>query len=142
ADIDLTGKVSDSSDFAAPRTLAEVIGAALVSRRTAAATIGAYGAYSAEVVDRVVTPLTDNPRPVYPSSLERQGIEADFTVKFVVDSTGRVDGSTLEVPTSVHSLFADAVRYALSRSRYLPATLGGRPVRQLVAQEFVFRMRR
>ena len=61
---------------------------------------------------------------------------------FVVDSTGRVDGSTLEVPKSVHRLFADAVRYTLSRSRYLPATLGGRPVRQLVAQEFVFRMRR
>ena len=60
-------------------------------------------------------------------------MEADFTVMFVVDSTGRVDDGTVEVPRDVHRLFADAVRYALSRSRYLPAQLAGRPVRQLVA---------
>jgi hypothetical protein len=34
------------------------------------------------------------------------------------------------------------VRYALMRSRYLPAQLAGRPVRQLVSQEFIFRMAR
>src|SRR5262249_2120298 len=129
---------SDSLDFT-PRTLAEAIGAALVSRRSAA--VPASGIYTAEGVDRVVTPLK-NPKPIYPRSLELQGVEADFTVRFVVDSTGPVDGSTLDVPGGVHLLFADAVRYALSRSRFLPAQIAGRPVRQLVAQEFIFRMPR
>jgi protein TonB len=137
--LDLTTKVADTADFK-PQTLAEVIGASLVSRRSSAPP--ADGVYHADAVDRIVTPFADNPKPVYPRSMESAGIEADFTVMFVVDSTGRVDAGTLEVPRNVHRLFADAVRYALSRSRYLPAQLGGRPVRQLVAQEFVFRMPR
>jgi hypothetical protein len=136
--LNLTGAVSDSLDFGA-RTLADAINVALVGKRSNAVP-AANGAYSADVVDRVVTPLNDNPRPVYPRSLQSSGVEADFTVMFVVDSTGRVDEKTLEVPGNVHRLFAEAVRYALVRSRYLPAMLAGRPVRQLVSQEFVFRM--
>jgi outer membrane biosynthesis protein TonB len=135
-EIDFTNKVSDSLDFK-PRTLADAIGLALVSRRVPPSN----GVYTAAGVDRVVMPL-DNPKPVYPRSLESQGVEADFTVMFVVDSTGRVDASTLDVPGDVHRLFADAVRHALSRSRFLPAQISGRPVRQLVSQEFIFRMPR
>ncbi len=138
-DLDLSSKVVDTSDFK-PRTLADAIGASLVNRRASAVPVD--GIYRADAVDRVVTPLSDNPKPVYPRSMENAGVEADFTVMFVVDSTGRVDAGTVEVPRDVHRLFADAVRYALSRSRYLPAQLAGRSVRQLVAQEFVFRMPR
>jgi protein TonB len=138
-DVDRTGDIIDSLDFK-PRTLADAIGAALISRRSTAAPVN--GVYTAEGVDRIVTPLSNNPKPVYPRSLESRGVEADFTVKFVVDSTGRVDNGSVEVPGGVHSLFADAVRYALSRSRYMPALIAGRPVRQLVAQEFIFRMPR
>ena len=136
--LNLTGTVSDSLDFAS-KTLADAINVALVGKR-AKAMPSANGAYSADVVDRVVTPLNGNPRPVYPRSLEASGVQADFTVMFVVDSTGRVDEKTVEVPGNVHRLFAESVRYALMRSRYLPAMLAGRPVRQLVSQEFVFRM--
>ncbi|MGH7615693.1 MAG: energy transducer TonB, partial [Gemmatimonadaceae bacterium] len=138
-ELDLASKIVDSSDFA-PRTLAEAIGASLVNRR--ATTTPADGIYRAESVDRVVTPFGDNPRPAYPRSLEAAGVEADFTVMFVVDSTGRVEERSVDVPRNVHRMFADAVRYALARSRYLPAQLGGQAVRQLVAQEFVFRMQR
>lgn len=138
-DIDLTSKVTDSSDFKST-TLADVIGAALINRRSATPAPG--GVYRAEAVDRIVAPYADNPKPAYPRSLESMGVEADFTVMFVVDSTGRVDEGSLDVPTSVHRLFADAVRYALLRSRYSPAQIAGHPVRQLVAQEFVFRMKR
>jgi protein TonB len=138
-DVDLTSKVTDSSDFKTT-TLADVIGAALISRRSAATAPG--GVYRPEAVDRIISPYADNPRPEYPRSLESMGIEADFTVMFVVDSTGRVDEGTLEIPKTVHRLFADAVRHALLRSRYFPAQLAGHSVRQLVAQEFVFRMRR
>ncbi len=138
-DVDLTSKVTDSSDFKST-TLADVIGAALINRHSAVPAPG--GVYRAEAVDRIVSPFANNPTPVYPRSLESMGVEADFTVMFVVDSTGRVDEGTLEIPKSVHRLFADAVRYALLRSRYFPAQLAGHSVRQLVAQEFVFRMRR
>jgi len=138
-DVDLTSKVTDSSDFKTT-TLADVIGAALINRGATAGPPG--GVYRPEAVDRIISPYADNPKPVYPRSLESMGVEADFTVMFVVDSTGRVDEGTLEIPKTVHRLFADAVRYALLRSRYFPAQLAGRSVRQLVAQEFVFRMKR
>jgi protein TonB len=138
-DEDLTGKVTDSSDFKTT-TLADVIGAALIKHGATAAPTG--GVYRPEAVDRIISPYADNPKPIYPRSLESMGVEADFTVMFVVDSTGRVDEGTLEIPKSVHRLFADAVRYALLRSRYFPAQLAGHSVRQLVAQEFVFRMKR
>jgi hypothetical protein len=137
--LDLTTKVADTADFK-PRTLADAIDASLITRRAGAPPPD--GVYRPEAVDRIVTPFSDNPKPIYPRSLEASRIEADFTVMFVVDSTGRVDPGTLEVPKSVHRLFADAVRYALSRSRYLPAQLAGHPVRQLVSQEFIFRMAR
>jgi hypothetical protein len=137
ADLDLTGKITDTADFKSV-SLAEAIGAALANRHSAVPMPG--GIYRADAVDRVITPFADNPKPVYPRSLESMGVQADFTVMFVVDSTGRVDPGTLDMPRDVHRLFAEAVRYALLRSRYFPAQLAGRPVRQLVAQEFIFRM--
>jgi len=41
-------------------------------------------------------------------------------------------------PPSAHSLFVEAVRQALRKSRYYPAEFGGRKVRQLVEQRFTF----
>ena len=78
--------------------------------------------------------------PDYPPRMMEKGIEGYATMRFVVDTTGQVDGSQIEVPRTVHRLFAAAVKAALLRSRYFPAMLGGRRVAQLVEQEFTFRM--
>jgi TonB family protein len=72
--------------------------------------------------------------------LRRQGVEASFVVRFVVDTTGQVDENKIEFPTTAHRLFVESVKAALLRSRYFPAVLGGRHVAQLVQQEFRFRM--
>ncbi len=98
----------------------------------------AAGAYSVDMVESAVAPLPDNPKPDYPPSLLSAGIEQEFRVEFVVDSTGRVDEHTVTIPSSVHYLFAEAVRVALHASRYLPARLAGEHVSQLVSQEFKF----
>jgi len=135
ADIDFTGRVSDSLDFVG-RSLAEAFGPPVSS----GGTVMRNGAYSADGVDRVVMPLANNPVPTYPRSMQAAGIETNFVVVFVVDSTGRVDNQTLEFPATAQPVFADAVRRALGRSRYRPAEMGGRRVRQLVQQEFVFRL--
>jgi TonB family protein len=135
ADIDLTGRVTDSLDFVG-HSPAEVVGP-LVSGRTTATQ---NGAYLADAVDRVVMPLASNPVPAYPRSMAAAGIEANFVVVFVVDSTGRIDRGSLEFPATAQPLFAESVRRALERSRYRPAEMDGRPVRQLVQQEFFFRM--
>lgn len=100
------------------------------------------GVYTEDMVERSVFPRRGNPAPRYPAALEDMQIEGDFVVKFVVDSTGTVDEKKIEFPSSMHRLFADAVRSALRRSRYFPAMFGGRAVPQLVIQEFRFTMGR
>jgi TonB family protein len=102
----------------------------------------AGGAYTADLVERTVWPRTGNPLPTYPRPLLDAQVEASFMVRFVVDSTGRVDTKSIVFPESAHRLFAAAVRTALQRSRYLPAELGGHPVRQLVEQQFSFRLQK
>ena len=102
------------------------------------AVLGPGNAYSEFVVDKTVWPRRGNPMPHYPGSLERAGVEARFVVRFVVDSTGKVDPRQMDFPTSAERGFIESVKYALLRSRYFPAELGGVRVRQLVQQEFVF----
>jgi TonB family protein len=99
-----------------------------------------HGAYSSDMVEKQVMPGRRNPRPSYPSSLLMRGVEGRLMVLFVVDSTGRVDRKSIEFPRDAHPLFVASVRSALHRSRYLPAELDGQPVRQLVSQEFAFRI--
>jgi TonB family protein len=101
----------------------------------------AGGVYTPEMVDRMVAPKPGNPTPRYPQSLLSAGIEATLDVTFVVDTTGKVEEPTIAFPATAHRLFAEAVRYALLRSRYFPASLGGRVVPQLVQQQFRFVVR-
>ena len=91
-------------------------------------------------LDTSAVQLPENPKPVYPDDMLRQSIEAQFVVYFVIDSTGVVDTSTIEVPPSVRKSFAAAVRMALSQWHFYPAIKQGRPVRQFVGQEFLFRI--
>jgi protein TonB len=124
--------LADSSSTA--ESLAALVGDA----RPGATPTG--GAYSPDMVERIVAPAPGNPEPAYPDALRRQGVEASFVVRFVVDTTGQVDENKIEFPTTAHRLFVESVKAALRRSRYFPAVLGGRRVAQLVQQEFRFRM--
>lgn len=136
-DIDLTSKVSEidtASVAAAPRSSALVKGIVGDSASLAAHT----GPYLKDDVDKVVRPFDNNPKPVYPWRLQRQGVQGSFVAQFVVDSTGRVDESSMLFPPNAHSAFVDAVRQALRKSRYYPAEFGGRKVMQLVEQRFTF----
>lgn len=78
--------------------------------------------------------------PPYPGALLRQNIEGSTLVQFVVDSMGGVDMRTFREVKASHPLFTLAVYSALPRMHYRPASIGGRPVRQLVQQEFKFRI--
>lgn len=93
-------------------------------------------------VDRVVVPRANNPRPIYPNALRNAVVEGDVLTRFVVDTTGRVERNSIEILQASHSLFADAVREWLPRTRYEPATIAGRAVRQLVEQRVGFTLKR
>jgi TonB family protein len=104
--------------------------------------VPAGGVYTDRLVERPVVPRADNASPAYPASLRAAGLEGDVLVRFVVDTSGRVELSSIGIVQATHPLFAEAVRRWLTRTRYTPAEVAGRPVRQLVEQRVGFTLRR
>ena len=90
----------------------------------------------------VMMQLRDEPVPPrYPESLRRAGIEGDVMVKFVVDTTGMIDMRQVEILSSAHELFTNAVRESLARMRFSPSMAGERKVKALAVMPFRFRLR-
>jgi TonB family protein len=112
------------------------------SRQTASAPQlqGNDVAYFEYQVEHPVMSAPGGGHPVYPSSLKAAGIEGETIASFVVDTTGLVDGSTLKIIKSTNKLFAESVAAALPTMRFTPALIGGRKVKQVVMQPFVFQM--
>lgn len=115
--------------------------------RSRAATEGGSGdagndsvAFIAADVDRTVSADGGNPKPIYPRDMLARMVETTFSIYFVVDTAGRIDPNSVQVPPSVHPSFAKAVRDVLPRWRFVPAEVRGRRVRQLMEQNFRFRI--
>jgi protein TonB len=78
--------------------------------------------------------------PRYPEALRRAGIEGDVVVRFVVDTSGRVDPRSIDVVRSTHDAFTAAVRESLAKLRFAPATVGAHKVSALAIMPFQFRL--
>jgi TonB family protein len=91
-------------------------------------------------VDRMVERYEGTAAPVYPPRLGALGKEGRVDATFVVDAAGLVEMSSVQVLASDDPEFSESVRTALGEMRFRPATRAGRPVRQLVAQRFNFRI--
>lgn len=78
--------------------------------------------------------------PRFPESLRSVNVTGNVTVRYIVSADGKVEPGSIEVISTPHKLFADAVRTALLNTRYRPAEAGGKPVRQLVEQSFQFKL--
>jgi protein TonB len=89
-----------------------------------------------ELLMRIVT--TGKPR--YPERLRAAGIEGTVLVRFVVDTTGRVNVSSAQIISSTHALFSRAVLDALAGFRFRPAEVGTRRVAALAEMPFEFRI--
>jgi protein TonB len=98
--------------------------------------------YPVGLVEKAAVPRPGNPAPIYPAALRSAQIEGSVIARFVVDTSGRAEPASITFADVSHAQFADAVRQSLLRSRYLPAMIGGRAVRQLVEQRFAFTLTR
>ena len=103
---------------------------------------GAPGAFNAFEVDVEVVAIASTVRPQYPEMLRSSGTEGQVIAQFVVNEKGRADGKTFHVLSSTNPLFSESVKRALPQMRFKPAMIGGKPVSQLVQQQFVFKMDR
>jgi protein TonB len=103
--------------------------------------LGGYDSvYSVLDVDSSVVRDPLSAAPAYPEPLREQSLSGSVLARYVVDTTGRADMTSFVVVRSTHPLFTAAVREALPQSRFTPAKIGQRVVRQLVEQEFYFRL--
>jgi protein TonB len=98
-------------------------------------------AYDENQVDRAVT-ITRAAPPRYPDALKSVGVEGTVAMRFIVGADGRVEPGSIDVISTPHKLFAEAVRRSLLETRYRPAEAGGHPVRQVVEQTFSFRLQK
>jgi TonB family protein len=80
--------------------------------------------------------------PRFPEELKRRSFEGEVLIQFVVDTSGRAIPGTLRALRADHPLFLAAVRTSVEAARFAPATIGGRPVAQLVQQPFQFTLTR
>ena len=96
--------------------------------------------FSVLEVDQMVERYEGSAAPAYPPDLLAMGTEGSVRATYVVDTTGRVDTSTIDVVSSDDERFTQSVRAALAAMRFRPAKRAGKPVRQLVEQKFHFRI--
>ena len=97
--------------------------------------------YDAREVD-IPAALADGPLPDYPASLRTAGIEGNVVAEFVVNADGTAIPRSVRILSSTNDLFAESVRSAIRRMRFVPARIAGRPVSQTVQQLFVFKLSR
>ena len=93
-------------------------------------------------VDATVERYPGSGAPVYPTDLAEAGVEGAVRVTYVVETTGRVDTTTIRILSSDHPRFTASVQTALGEMRFRPAKRRGQPVRQLVEQRFRFQVGR
>ncbi|HET7372071.1 MAG TPA: biopolymer transporter ExbD [Gemmatimonadaceae bacterium] len=143
-DIDLSMRVTARNDSAAARIDGNIgrcrrgdvyLGQSASSTRAATDTDRVFLDFQ---VERPVKRLPDGVVLHYPDVLRASQTNGEVLAQFVVDTNGRALPETFKVIKTTHDLFAQAVKAALPGMRFVPATIGGKPVRQLVQAPFHF----
>jgi hypothetical protein len=116
------------------------LGRDLTSSDAAPTLAGADSVFSKLEVDSTVTRYPGSAAPAYPLEMLKQGVQGSVMTQYVVDTSGFADTTSLKIMRSSHLDFAEAVRAALPYMRFYPAKVGSKKVRQLVEQEFTFKI--
>ena len=103
-----------------------------------AALVGSGVAFMPGAVDTLAALLDGSMNPPYPDSLLRAQVGGTVMTRFVVDTSGFVEMTTVEISVSTHRLFSDAALIALRNARFSPASRMGRRVPQVVSLPFRF----
>ncbi|HXD22803.1 MAG TPA: TonB family protein [Gemmatimonadaceae bacterium] len=98
------------------------------------------GAFALLDVDSAAVRDPHSVAPVYPKDMEANGINGVVRARFVVDSTGRIDVTTVTILSATNESFARAVRTALPEMKFRPAMMGSKAVRQLSEEDFAFKV--
>ena len=137
-EIDLSKSVTNEGDFSG-RGVAGGKGSGVVGGIVPTDQTQTYFEFQ---VEKPVVSAPGSSSPRYPEILKSAGVEGEVLAQFVVDTTGRAEAGSFKVLKTSHELFALAVKNALPGMRFLPAEVGGKKVKQLVQQPFVFNIQK
>jgi protein TonB len=137
-EIDLNKAITNEDDFSG-KGVAGGIAAGVVGGTAPVNTDQTYFDFQ---VEKAVATAPGSAAPRYPDILRSAGVEGKVTAQFEVDTTGRVIISSFRVISSDHAMFEQSLRAALPGMRFIPAEIGGRKVKQLVQQPFVFALQK
>ncbi len=104
---------------------------------------GAMGSVDASLLFRAST-VDERPERLsgpplrYPVLLRRAGISGFVLVEFVIDTTGRVEPSSIRIVKSSHAAFEGPARDAIRKSLFRPGRVRGMAVRVLAQQQIDF----
>lgn len=96
--------------------------------------------YSVLEVDTAVVRSASSAAPAYPAALLAAHVQGFVNAQYVVDTTGLADIATFQVMESTNPEFIVAVKEVLPYMRFQPAKIGSLKVRQLVQQQFSFKI--
>jgi hypothetical protein len=102
--------------------------------------VGSDSVFTALDVDSAASRYAWSAAPAYPGAMLELKREGFVKAQWVVDEAGYADTVSLKIVDSTSQEFAKAVRDALPFMRFSPAKMGATAVRQLVEQEFTFRI--
>ena len=99
-------------------------------------------AFESQPGDIPVQPIPSKRFPRYPVALQQRAVEGEVWTRYCVGVDGRVDMSTFWAPLSDDEEFEKSVKEFLAGARYEPARRNGIAIGQMVAQRFIFGLRR
>ena len=101
---------------------------------------GQDSVYSVLDVDVAVARTASSAAPAYPLKLLEKHISGYVNAQYIVDTTGFADTTSFVVLSATNPEFTTAVRDVLPYMRFEPARIGLAKVRQLVQQQFTFKI--
>jgi hypothetical protein len=101
---------------------------------------GTDSVFSVVQVDSAASRYAWSAAPSYPPKMLEEKLDGFVAAQWVVDEEGYADTTSLVIVAASHADFAKSVRDALPYMRFRPAKIGTTTVRQLVQQDFTFRI--
>lgn len=101
---------------------------------------GTDSVFSVVQVDSAASRYEWSAAPSYPPKMLEEKLDGFVAAQWIVDEEGYADTTSLVIVAATHPDFAKSVRDALPFMRFRPAKIGTTTVRQLVQQDFTFRI--
>ena len=101
---------------------------------------GQDSVFSILEVDEAAVRTANSAAPAYPLKLLQAHVSGSVAAQYIVDTTGFADTSSFHVLNSPRPEFIQAVKDVLPYMRFEPAKIGTTKVRQLVEQQFSFKI--